>query len=101
MMRGFLAQYFYSMNGRIQWIQCKLSRYKSLITIPVKSNSRALYVLLSRGVFMLQMNTLPLRELVDGWSKTNIFASNYLKCKTKSVCFDEKHANFRVKHTNS
>ena len=35
---------------------------------------------------------------VDGQSKTNIFASNYLECKTQSDCFDEKHANFRVKH---
>ena len=36
---------------------------------------------------------------VDGgrW-KTNIFASNYLECETKSVCFDEKHAHFTVKH---
>ena len=32
---------------------------------------------------------------VNGRSKTNIFASKYLECKTKSVCFNEKHANFR------
>ena len=31
---------------------------------------------------------------VDGQSKTNIFASNYLECKTKSVCFDEKTYKF-------
>ena len=29
------------------------------------------------------------------------FASNYLEKREKSVCFDEKHANFWVKHTNS
>ena len=38
---------------------------------------------------------------VDGHSKTNIFSSKYLECKTKSVCFDEKRTNFGVKHTNS
>ena len=32
--------------------------------------------------------------------KTYIFVPNYLECKTKSVCFNEKNANFRVKHTN-
>ena len=54
-----------------------------------------------RGVFMLQMSKYFCEIHVDGRSKNNIFASNYLECKTKSVCFDEKHANFRVKHTNS
>ena len=33
--------------------------------------------------------------------KLTFSRSNYLQCKTKSVCFDEKHANFRVKHINT
>ena len=47
---------------------------------------------------MLQMSTPLLQNHVDSRLKTNIFASRQ---RQKSLCFDEKHANFRVKHTNS
>ena len=48
-----------------------------------------------RGIFILQMSTLLVCE------KLRDFSANEIELKTKSVCFDEIHANIRVKHTNS
>ena len=49
----------------------------------------------NRGVFMLHI-WVPYfcKNHVNSRSKTNIFASNCIQCKTKSVWFDEKHAKF-------
>ena len=42
-----------------------------------------------KGVFMLQKSTLLCENHVVGQSKTNVFASNNIECKTIYVCFDE------------
>ena len=52
----------------------------------------------ARDVFMLQMSTLLLQKPC-GWSVKNLHFR--VKLRQKSVCFDEKRTNFRVKHTNS
>ena len=48
-----------------------------------------------RGIFILQMSTLLVCE------KLRDFSANEIELKTKSVCFDEIHANFWAKDTNS
>ena len=89
--------------AKIQEKRCSLAQVQYITADPVAdqlNTCRQRQNTCNQGRIYVANESYLCDNHVDSWSKTKIFTSNYLECKTKSVCFDENHANFRLKSIN-